>query len=147
MLLGRIYLTGLEDSIGMIGVSIFIFGFIALIGTVFLIKIGFQNNETRTQLHPAFLMVIQFLGGVAGWIALNSPIYLVLFFIDKICVDKDDIACGMLVLIGLFFAIISINAGAIFAIVLFILRKKWWISAGILFALSIVAMIIGGFFV
>jgi len=138
-------LMDIGDHIGEVGAVIFVLGVTALVAAVLLIKAGYQKIETSSPLHPATAIALQVIGGAMGWVMLNSLVYVGFQFIDRICVDKDDIACGMVVLIVLFFAAVLINLGAAIGILILLLRQKRGVAAGALLAFGITAMMIGSF--
>lgn len=133
----------MANSIGIIGMVIFMFGVIALIGAIYLVIIGFQTKDVKGQGSPALATILQIISGAVGLIAVNSPVFFFINHPNRICVDKDDIACGMLLLIGLLFAIILVNSTAVTTIVILIQEKKWGIAAGALLVVSLAAMIAG----
>jgi hypothetical protein len=138
-------ISDIGNSIGVIGVAIFLIGIVALIGAIYLVNIGFQTKEANGQGNPVLSTIFQIIGGAIGLIIVNSPVLFIINHPNRICVDKDDIACGMVLLIGLLFAILLINSIAVIVIIILINRKKWGIAAGALSIISLAAIIVGGF--
>lgn len=133
------------DHIGEIGLVLFVIGLAALMGTVYLIKREIQEKEAGVSFQSIMQLIFQVIGGVAGLIALNSPAYFVLNHLDLFCTDKDDIACALLVGIGLFFYVLLINSAAVAGILILMTRKQWGMAAGILFAFGLLSLLVGGF--
>jgi hypothetical protein len=133
----------MANSIGIIGVVIFMFGVVALIGTIYLVIIGFQTKDVNGQGNPALSTIFQIIGGAAGLIVVNAPAFFILNHPNRICVDKDDIACAMVLGIGLLIAIYLINSIAVIVIFILMSHKKWGIAAGVLLIVSLAAMIAG----
>ena len=132
----EIPLMDMGDYIVEIGAVIFVLGITALGGAILLIKDSFQNIETKSSLHFAISMAFQVIGGAVGWLALNGLVYYVGFLsLDRFCVDKDNIACGMVVLIALFWAVVLLNIGSVIGILVLILFKKRGIAGGALLVL------------
>ena len=133
----------MANSIGIIGVVIFMFGVVALIGTIYLVIIGFQTKDVNGQGNLALSTIFQIIGGAAGLIIVNAPAFLILNHLNRICDDKDDIACAMVYGIGVLIAIFSINSVAVIVIFILMSHKKWGIAAGVLLIFSLAAMIAG----
>lgn len=138
-------MSDMGNSIGIIGVAIFLIGIVALIGSVYLVNISFQTKEANGQGNPVLSTIFQTIGGAIGLIIVNSPVLFIINRLNRICVDKDDIACGMVLLIGPLLAILFINSIAVIVIIFLINRKKWGIAAGVLSIISLAAIIVGGF--
>jgi hypothetical protein len=143
MAFGNNSILVMANSIGIIGVVIFMFGVVALIGTIYLVIISFQTKDVNGQGNPALSTVLQMISGAVGLIVVNSPVFFLINHPNRICVDKDDIACAMLLLIGLLFAIILVNSIAVITIVILFHRKKSGVAAGALLIVSLAAMIAG----
>ena len=133
------------NSLGIIGAAIFLVGVVAFVGAIYLVKIGFQAKEAHEHGNPVLSTIFQIIGGAAGLIVVNVPAFFILNHPNRICVDKDDIACAMVLGIGLLTAIFIINSIAVIVIFILMSHKKWGVAAGVLSIFSLAAIVVGGF--